>query len=758
MKGYWHVPALGIAVSFLAVIFENIWFLAVFFLWLLYLYYDQRLGKIAILISLTCSIFAYTYIPELEVPQEDEAFTSHQSTFTGQITSPISESEARIGFELKDEESDRKWLIVYFKDDQDGDHDLKHGASCTIYGQPELPEEGRNPGQFDYQKYLLGQGITYQITVDSLESLDCSGSSFLNNIYQLRSRLIQFVQDEISPETAAWLNALVLGDDAQIDEETTELFQRWNLSHILAISGLHVGLLVGLFYFLLVKMNILTKEKAQWVMIFFLPFYALIAGGEPSVLRASAMVLLFMLANKMNWKFSVTDVLSIVFIMLTLLDPYMLYHIGFQLSFSVTLGLLLSKNWLSQTSISFFSILKISFVSQMIILPLQVEYFYTFQPLSILLNLIIVPYFTMFVIPLMFFMLLLAPMAGFLISYIDRLFVHIHEVFMVFIQFIDQTLYYPLVIGSFPLAAAIVYYVLFLILMEKLERKQQKQAFKLGCYLTALLIIIVIKPYFSPTGHVTMLDIGQGDAIVIELPYRKGVIFIDAGAKVAFDSDEPSDNIFKQVIQPYLYSRGISKVDTTFISHADTDHMGSLQYMAESGMVDNVVVSQYYAFSENVTEVLADIGTEVIRASQEEAVTIGGQTFYVLGPIRDKQSANENSLVLYTAIGGKSWLFTGDIDSDTERELLNRYPELHADVLKVAHHGSKTSTDPVFLQKLQPIYGLISVGENNTYGHPHASVMNALKEANISIIRTDQNGAIQYHFSESEGTFSTFLP
>lgn len=758
MKGYWHVPALGIAVSFLAVIFENIWFLAVFFLWLLYLYYDQRLGKIAILISLTCSIFAYTYIPELEVPQEDEAFTSHQSTFTGQITSPISESEARIGFELKDEESDRKWLIVYFKDDQDGDHDLKHGASCTIYGQPELPDEGRNPGQFDYQKYLLGQGITYQITVDSLESLDCSGSSFLNNIYQLRSRLIQFVQDEISPETAAWLNALVLGDDAQIDEETTELFQRWNLSHILAISGLHVGLLVGLFYFLLVKMNILTKEKAQWVMIFFLPFYALIAGGEPSVLRASAMVLLFMLANKMNWKFSVTDVLSIVFIMLTLLDPYMLYHIGFQLSFSVTLGLLLSKNWLSQTSISFFSILKISFVSQMIILPLQVEYFYTFQPLSILLNLIIVPYFTMFVIPLMFFMLLLAPMAGFLISYIDRLFVHIHEVFMVFIQFIDQTLYYPLVIGSFPLAAAIVYYVLFLILMEKLERKQQKQAFKLGCYLTALLIIIVIKPYFSPTGHVTMLDIGQGDAIVIELPYRKGVIFIDAGAKVAFDSDEPSDNIFKQVIQPYLYSRGISKVDTTFISHADTDHMGSLQYMAESGMVDNVVVSQYYAFSENVTEVLADSGTEVIRASQEEAVTIGGQTFYVLGPIRDKQSANENSLVLYTAIGGKSWLFTGDIDSDTERELLNRYPELHADVLKVAHHGSKTSTDPVFLQKLQPIYGLISVGENNTYGHPHASVMNALKEANISIIRTDQNGAIQYHFSESEGTFSTFLP
>src|SRR5699024_437655 len=163
---------------------------------------------------------------------------------------------------------------------------------------------------------------------------------------------------------------------------------------------------------LLTKLNLLTKEKAQWLLIFFLPFYAVIAGGEPSVWRASLMVLLFLLISKLNIKFSVTDVLSFIFIILIAMDKYIVYDIGFQLSFSVTLGLLLSKNWLSQTNVSLFSILKISFVSQLVILPLQIAYFSNFQPLSILLNVIVVPYFSLFVIPLMFFIFLLSPVAG----------------------------------------------------------------------------------------------------------------------------------------------------------------------------------------------------------------------------------------------------------------------------------------------------------------------------------------------------------
>ncbi|GGJ83556.1 DNA internalization-related competence protein ComEC/Rec2 [Lentibacillus kapialis] len=758
MKGYWHFPALGIASSFLAILFESKWFLVLFFSWILLLSYHQRLGKITVFSSLAISIFTYTYIPELERPLEDGNNESVNSVFTGRISSPINESESRIAFEFNDQASGDKYLMVYFTNGESDHHNLKYGASCTIYGKPELPEAARNPGQFDYQKYLLQQGITYQVIIGSLEDLECSGSSFLNNIYQLRSDFIQFIRNEISPSTAAWLNALVLGDDTQISDSTTELFRRWNLSHVLAISGLHVGLLVGLLYFLLVKMTILTKEKAQWVVISLLPLYAVIAGGEPSVIRASAMVVLFMVANKMNWKFSVTDVLSIVFITLILWDPYILYHIGFQLSFAVTLGLLLSKKWLAQSNGWFFTILKISFVSQMIILPLQVEYFFTFQPLSILLNLVVVPYFTMFVIPLMFLMLLTAPLSGFLILCIDWLFIHIHDLFMMVIQAIDQTLYFPWVIGSFPLAGSLVYYALLLIFLGKMETERQNHAFLYGIYLTLLLTILVVRPYFSPTGTVAMLDIGQGEAIVLELPYRQGVILIDAGAEMSFEHNAISDEVFKQIIRPYLYSRGISKVDAAFISHEDIDHMGSLQYIIKSKMLNAVIVSEYYTFSDQLNAELMDSSTAIIRTSPNESLTIGDHTFHVLAPGRDKASTNENSLVLYTTMGGKKWLFTGDIGSETERDLIEEYPALQADVLKVAHHGSNNSTDQQFLKRIQPAYGLISAGKNNMYGHPHKRVLDKLAQENVHVIRTDHNGAIRYYFNETEGTFQTYLP
>ncbi|SFD55923.1 competence protein ComEC [Lentibacillus persicus] len=756
MRGYWHFPAFGVTASFLAVIFTSKWFVIIFAFWLLYLYMKQRLGTVVAIVTLTFSILAYNYIPELEKTSDEKTIALSESA--GQITSPITETPSRIAFEFTLETSDEAYLIVHFKEDHTIEHHLKYGAECVIAGRPELPDPARNPGQFDYQNYLLTQGITYQIVIDSLEEINCTGSSPMTNVYKLRHDLLAYVQANISPETSAWLNALVLGDDGQIDVGITELFQRWNLTHLMAISGLHVGLVVGFLYFLLVKLNLMTKEKAQWVVIFFLPLYALLAGGEPSVMRASMMVLLFIIAGKMNWKFSVTDVISIVFLLLIFMNPYIIYHVGFQLSFCVTLGLLLSKNWLAATSVSFFTVLNISFVSQMMILPLQVEYFYTFQPLSILVNLIIVPYFSLFVIPCMFLLLLLTPVSSLVTSFIDKYFLFVHDVVLSCLQFIDQMFYFPWVIGSFPLAGAAAYYGLFLVMMKKLEIHEVGQAFKYGCFLTALIMLAVLRPYLSPEGNVTVLDIGQGDAIVIELPYRKGVMLVDAGAEINFEEDNPSEDVYTDIIKPYLYSRGISRVDAVFISHDDTDHMGSLMYMSEDIPISNVFVSHYYTFAQPAAQRLADNGTAVVRTEPGETIQIGEQLIHVLSPAKDYRDSNENSLVLYAEIGGKDWLFTGDIGTETEKTVLNDFPGLTADVLKVAHHGSNTSTDPKFLDQIRPEYGLISAGQNNPYGHPHSGVIESLEQTGTVILRTDESGAVQYTFKGGEGTFTTYLP
>ncbi len=758
MKGYWYVPALGVVSSALSIIYHSNWFIVIFFIWLLVLFSANRLGKLIMLTSIALSIFFFFYIPNLETILQEEVTSSPETDLLGQIASPINESSSKIDFIIKEYTSNKKILIVYYKNEQDINHNLKFGATCNIKGTPELPSQSRNPGQFDYQHFLLSQGITHEVVVNSLESLDCSGSSTLNKIHAIRTSLINYTADKLSPQTSIWLNALVLGDDSQLPEETVELFQRWNLSHLLAISGLHVGLIVGLLYFLLIKLNILTREKAQWVIIFFLPLYALVAGGEPSVWRASSMVLLFLLINKMQYKFSVTDVLSIVFILLILLDKYIIYSIGFQLSFCVTMGLLLSKKWLAQTNVSIFSILKISFLSQMVILPLQLLYFSTFQPLSILLNVMVVPYFSLFVIPFMFLLLLMSPFAGALLPYLEILFNRIHDHFISFIYLIDQFAYYPWVIGSFSLGHTIVYYSVLLIFLKNLELTKLKQAFLYGCTLTLVVMAVALKPYFSPVGSVTMLDIGQGDAMVVELPYREGVILIDAGARMSFENGQSTPGVYKQIIKPYLFSRGIREVDALFISHEDSDHMGSLPFMLDSVDVKKIVVSEYYQFDEQLTHLLVKAKAQIERVEIDNEIVIGEQAFYVVSPNKDRQNTNENSLVLYTTLGGKSWLFTGDIGRETEKEMMALYPNLKVDVLKVAHHGSNSSTGQDFLKQIKPAFALLSVGVNNSYGHPHNEVITTLEEQNVALFRTDKHGAIQYYFKDDDGTFFTYFP
>src|SRR5699024_8762878 len=431
------------------------------------------------------------------------------------------------------ENSNQTFLVLYFPDTNKQDTEssleqLKIGSTCQITGTISLPEESRKPRQFDYQSYLETKGISHQLIISSLEKIHCEGVSFLHRIYKMRQAIQDYIFISYTDETAAWMTALVLGDDSFIKEETIELFRDWGLSHLLAISGLHVALIVGLIYFILFNMGLMTKEKAQWTMLLFLPIYALVAGGEPSVWRASMMVFLFIILSKWKLSISVSDVISIVFLLLILFDPMIIYHIGFQFSFIVTFGLILSGKWLMQTSSLFLQMLKISFVSQMVIIPLQFIYFSMVQPLSIILNVIIVPYFSLFVIPGMFLMVLLSPLPVLPLLF-DKLFHFTQSIFLLFIERIDNVVNYSFMfVCFFPVILAIVFYVTFVLFMISVMRNTLKNAFKYGVLLTIIITIVVLRPYFSPYGSVTMFDVGQGDAIIIEYPYRKSVVMIDA--------------------------------------------------------------------------------------------------------------------------------------------------------------------------------------------------------------------------------------
>ncbi|RDW19252.1 DNA internalization-related competence protein ComEC/Rec2 [Oceanobacillus arenosus] len=765
MRGYWHFIAISGAMACLSIQFSPFYFIGLF-LWLGYLYYDGRLRKIPFLLSLTTYLFFLSYLPQLDMQADMEDVNSRTNQqFIGSIKSDMSVTDKKIEFSFHEQRMNTNLLILFFPKPNSKQADfknelymLKNGASCMIEGKLELPNASRNPGQFDYQAYLLSKGITHQVIVNSLDAIDCQGSSIIHRFYQLRSDLISFVESRVSVDTSSWLTSLVLGDDSQLPEDTVALFQSWGLSHIIAISGSNIALLLALLYFLLIKLNLVTKEKAQFIVLLFLPVYGILAGGEPSVWRACVMVMLFILINEFKLKFSITDVLSITFIILILVDKYIIYHVGFQLSFIVTFGLLLSRDLLADTNHLLMQTLQMSFVSQMIIIPLQFSYFSMLQPLSIVLNVIIVPYFSIFAIPLMYILLPLSFLPKSFLHIIDSVFVYIHSNVVNFVWWIDGIADYPFIIGAVSILFTIIYFVLFFTFMDRLARQKLRQSFLLSIMLSILICLVAIRPYLSPIGTVTMLDIGQGDAFVIELPYRKGVIMIDAGARFNFDDMQATNTVWKQIIKPYLYSRGINKIDAIFLTHEDIDHAGSVPYMVEDFKIERIIVSDFYQLTGEEMQLFEKQNIRIERVTRNDSVVLQGQPFHVIAPNYNHQSGNENSLVLYTILGGKGWLFTGDTGKQQEKEIIETYPDLTVDVLKVAHHGSNTSSDTEFLQKVNPNTALISVGENNTYGHPTQEVLDSLAAVGSLVLRTDTDGAVQYRFKNNKGTFFTYLP
>lgn len=469
------------------------------------------------------------------------------------------------------------------------------------------------------------------------------------------------------------------------------------------------------------------------------------------------MVIFVIVLHKANLKYSYTDVISLLFIVLILLNKYIIFHIGFQLSFSVTFGLIISSRWLASSPSRLAQLLQISFVSQMAILPLQVHYFSIFQPLSILLNVIVVPYFSIFVIPFMFLLLLCIKLPAFIIVFFEKVFLQIHHFFIFLLEKLDFHLDYPFIIGKFPIYFSLIYYVIFMMLMIALENRRLKLAFRNAVLLIIYLVFLTMRPYFSPLGLVTMLDIGQGDAFVVELPYRKGVFLIDAGAALAFPDFESTDKQYEQIIKPFLYSKGINKLDAVFISHEHADHYGSLPFIMRDMVVDEIVISEKYVLDPRLEHEWLDRGVLITRAHFDEILNRKGQEFRVVSPEVDMDDANANSLVLYTVFGGHAWLFMGDASKETEMKVMQNYGKLPVDVLKVGHHGSNTSTDERFLEYIAPRYALIPVGVNNIYGHPTSAVIDALTEQGIEIYRTDEAGAVEFYFEGDKGVFQRFI-
>nr|WP_275581481.1 DNA internalization-related competence protein ComEC/Rec2 [Amphibacillus cookii] len=726
--------------------------------WLILLTYWTQTKRLPILgcislIGVTLFFFQYYRYPmdDLELTDGD------QLTITGKIINIESESAQYRSFWLRTH-SDKVKVVDFSNHPPDT---FNVGATCQIVGTVERFEEATNPGQFNYSHYLENQGISYQLYADSHQPIQCEGNDAIGSITMLRKRILEKIDLSLKNDTMAiWMKSLVLGERSAIEDTYLQLFQRWHLTHLLSISGLHVCLLIGLLYGLCNRLIGITKETTYFILLVLLSFYPLLAGGSPSVWRACIVGILNLLSWLFHRRIQPIDFLSISFILLLLLQPAWMYHIGFQFSFIITFSLLLSAKILSMIKGKIVKAIFITILSMVVILPLQIHYFYVFNPMSLLINTIVSWYFAVFFIPSMFITFISIFVFPFLLPLFTFFITIVHDLFLNILLFADQYLYKPLIIGEFPSIYMVAFYVSFYYFLNQFEKQNFKKV--LSSLLSIILIIasLLVRPYLNPYGKVTMLDIGQADALVIQLPHKKGVILYDVGGSFTSDFSSSSDRLYQQVIKPYLFYEGISKIDAIIISHEDHDHLGSLAYLIEDFTVGHLITSQYLQFPKELKDKLDrdQIEHQIIRPRQ--AFDIAGQAFVSLGPTRDWLDRNDNSLVLYTKFADTDWLLTGDISEKVEIDLIHQYPSLEIDILSVAHHGSATSSGLLFLEGLNVKTALISAGRNNRFQHPHDDVIERLFDLGVKIYRTDHHGAVQfiYHEKQSSGTFLPFLP
>lgn len=633
------------------------------------------------------------------------------------------------------------------------------GYLCFVQGELISPPTNTNENGFNYKRFLYRQNIHWILKVNQFSLEDCSPSKNLyHQILSFREKGIKTVQSKFPDGVIPYANALIFGDRSQLQEEVYEAYQRLGVVHLLAISGLHVGLVISFLYYLLLRMGV-KREKIFWLLLIILPIYAIVSGGNPPVIRACIMSLLLLCFNKWRLPLTSLDSLSICFLLFVLVDPHIIYHVGFQLSFIVTLAIIMSvKQWKENTSY-IHQLFEISLISSVSSLPILAYHFYEFSIISIFTNLLYIPFYSFIVLPSIFIL-------GFLSLFTDKYFGWLLEKVIIFSENITTILssYDIVFLTGKPNLISMFFISIGSLLYFLLYEKKKK-------YWLALLPLIFVLFFhflftqFSPKGEVIFIDVGQGDAILIKLPYHRGVYLIDTGGQLPYETDEwkKRENPFqvgKDILIPLFKSKGIRQIDKLILTHSDYDHIGGAFDLIGKMTIRELIISPnswHVPHMKELVQLAHSHGIPVKEVKAGEGWENQSGVFYFLYPFDNKYEGNNDSLVLFAIFGGYRWLFTGDLEKEGELALIDYYKNMEIDVLKVGHHGSQTSTSQELLDIIQPTYGIISVGKKNRFGHPHDEVINRLQSKRVIIFRTDLHGGIHYKFGKESGTFRTIL-
>ena len=621
-----------------------------------------------------------------------------------------------------------------------------------ITGTVREPVFLRNPGTYDGYLMNKSKGIYGNMTVPR-SCLQGMGTPLplRFRITALARKLRERALLKLHAGSGAILPGMVLGGYQGVAPEDADVFRDNGMAHLLAVSGTHVAVLTLFLHGLLRPVG-----NTGYIFIqLFLILYALLCGLQPAVLRSVAMACVLLWGYSRNLRADSIRLLLLTAWGLLLFNPFWLFDISFQLSFVTAAGLLLAgpkvtayipqrlPDWLR-------TVLGVTLTAQIFSFPFSVYYFHRVSLIGLISNLLLIPALELAVL---FF---LAGLGLMYLEPLDRMSFSVAEFLL------QGAVAAGKLLTALPFAVTDISgwnhvqygcYIGFIaaffdlgpfIRLSSVQRKRW-----LGGMVCIFLLVCCSRFLFPGDLTVHFMDVGQGDAALIQTPGGKNIL-IDTGG-LQGDAD-----ISRRVLLPYLRYLGVKQIDVLCLSHGDHDHAGGAAGVAAKLPVRNVLFGAGAEQSADVQALLKKVGNtvNVYRLRQGEQWTAGDCRIVVASSSHGKTSAaavaetNASSLILQLFCQGHSLVFTGDADEQTEEKAL---PLLRrAEVLKVSHHGSETSSSPYFLDHIQPVYGVISCGKHNRYGHPGQGTLERMSVRNIIPLRTDQLGAIKVVFGKDK--------
>ena len=640
-----------------------------------------------LIIGIILSIFVIlkVYIIKYKSVYQDKVYT-----LTGKVSKVIL-SEKKVSFVLKEKEN----IQMFYYDD----FDLNEGDKVTVNVLLSTPKKNTIPNTFNYQKYLYNNGIYKVGTVNKIEIIK-KNNNILNNLKSSLSKKVSF-----NP----YLKLFILGDKKDIDE-SYNYYKDIGVAHLLAISGMHVGVFVSIMRKILFFLS--KKSQNKFISIVLL-FYAFITGFTASILR----VVVFFIINSINkdydFKLSRMKVFLLSLYLLILINPFFITNVGFLYSFACFFTMIIINKYLHKNY--FKNLVIITFFMTLFTLPITVSLNYEINLMVFVSNFLLIPFVSYILFPF---------------ALVTVLFKFLNPIFT-FLTFIMKKVAYYLSIVNFtkiiiPKTSIVFIIIYYILLISFIYFNKKRYLF----FLINLIIIIKVIPFFNTFANIIFLDVSQGDSMLYITKNQSKVYMFDTGG---IRNRSVSDNSLM-----YLKSLGISKIDYLILTHGDFDHCGDAKNVINKFKVKNVIFNNdgFKPLEKNIINIL---NKKNILYYKSKDVILPNITF-LNTKLFDNE--NDNSIVTLINESGLRFLLMGDAGKDTENAIMNKYILKDITILKVGHHGSITSSTKTFINYIKPKFSIISVGKKNRFGHPNKEVLNNLKQSKV--YRTDQDGSIMF--------------